>query len=102
MIADLFPLVRRDGLDLQGLSDPRARTLHKFYLNFTQKVLTLAKIYGKIRHTKERERGDKNMRYYQSLTMGNIVETKKEVIKQVFESLFHFKTIDLKWKKLNS
>lgn len=38
------------------------------------------------------------MRYYQSLTMGNIVETKKEVIKQVFESLFHFKTIDLKWK----
>ena len=41
------------------------------------------------------------MRYYQSLTMGNIVETKKEVIKQVFESLFHFKTIDLKWEKLN-
>ena len=41
------------------------------------------------------------MRYYQSLTMGNIVETKKEVIKQVFGSLFHFKTIDLKWKKLN-
>ena len=41
------------------------------------------------------------MRYYQSLTMGNIVKTKKEVIKQVFGSLFHFKIIDLKWKKLN-
>ena len=79
MIADLFPLVRRDGLDLQGLSDPRARTLHKLYPNFTQKVLTLAKIYGRIRHAKER--GDKNMREYQSLTMGNIVGTKKEVIK---------------------
>lgn len=41
------------------------------------------------------------MRYYRSLTMGNIVETKKDVIKQVFESLFRFKTIDLKWEKLN-
>jgi hypothetical protein len=54
--------------------------------------------YNKSVIIKTIKRGDKNMRYYQSLTMGNIVETKKEVIKQVFESLFHFKTIDLKWK----
>lgn len=42
------------------------------------------------------------MQYYQSLTMGNIVGTKKDIIKQVFESLLRFKTVDLKWKKLNS
>src|SRR5574344_1706120 len=39
------------GLDLQGLSGPRAWALHKFYLNFTRDVLTLAKIYSRIGHT---------------------------------------------------
>jgi hypothetical protein len=58
--------------------------------------------YNKSVIIKTIKRGDKNMRYYKSLTMGNIVDTKKEVIKQVFESLFHFRTIDLKWEKLNS
>ena len=36
---------------------------------------------------------------YMSLTMGNVVEGFSGVIKQVFESLFVYHTIDIKWKK---
>lgn len=35
---------------------------------------------------------------WQSQTMGNIVETFGEVIKQVFESLIKYHTIDIRWK----
>jgi hypothetical protein len=37
---------------------------------------------------------------YQSLTMGNIVETRREVIAQIFESLLKYRTLDLKWQKV--
>lgn len=37
---------------------------------------------------------------YMSLTMGNLVSTRWEILKQVFESLFKYKTIDLRWKKV--
>ena len=37
---------------------------------------------------------------YMSLTMDNIVDTRKEIISQVFESLFHFHTLDIRWKRL--
>lgn len=40
------------------------------------------------------------VKYYQSETMGNIVRTRREVIAQVFESLFKFHTWDLKWIKI--
>ena len=33
-----------------------------------------------------------------SLTMGNVVENFWQVIKQVFESLFIYRTLDVKWK----
>ena len=36
--------------------------------------------------------------HYQSLTMGNLVSNPFQVIKQVFESLFKYHTLDLKWK----
>lgn len=36
--------------------------------------------------------------HYQSLTMGNLLPTFPEVIKQIFESLFKYRTLDLKWK----
>lgn len=36
---------------------------------------------------------------YQSLTMGNIVDTKREVVAQIIESLFKFKVLDIKWIK---
>ena len=36
---------------------------------------------------------------YQSITMGNFVDTRREVIAQVFESLFRFHALDLRWKK---
>lgn len=35
---------------------------------------------------------------YVSQTMGNFVETPADVVRQVFESLFRYKTLDLKWK----
>ena len=35
---------------------------------------------------------------WQSLTMGNIVETFDDVLKQVWESLVVYHTLDLKWK----
>ena len=35
---------------------------------------------------------------WQSLTMGNIVENFGDVLKQVWESLIHYHTLDLKWK----
>lgn len=38
--------------------------------------------------------------YYQSLTMGNVVETKREILAQVFESLFRYKTLDIKWVRV--
>ncbi len=37
---------------------------------------------------------------YLSLTMGNIVDTKREIIAQVIESLFKFHTIDIRWEKI--
>lgn len=38
-----------------------------------------------------------NKKEYQSLTMGNIVEGKREVLKQIWESLIYYKTLDIKW-----
>ena len=35
---------------------------------------------------------------WQSMTMGNIVETFGDVLKQVWESLIKYHTLDLKWK----
>jgi hypothetical protein len=35
---------------------------------------------------------------WQSMTMGNIVETFGEVICQVWDSLIHHHTLDIKWK----
>ena len=35
--------------------------------------------------------------WYQSQTMGNIVPSRLELVKQVFESLFKYKTIDIRW-----
>ena len=35
---------------------------------------------------------------WQSLTMGNIVENFGEVLKQVWESLTKYHTLDIKWK----
>lgn len=37
-------------------------------------------------------------RMWMSLTMGNVVDTFGEVICQVFESLFKYHTLDIKWK----
>lgn len=37
-------------------------------------------------------------KWYMSMTMGNIVSTKREIIAQVFESLFKYNTIDVRWK----
>ena len=36
-------------------------------------------------------------KWYQSLTMGNIVRTRFGVLCQVFESLFKYKTVDVRW-----
>lgn len=36
---------------------------------------------------------------YISMTIGNIVDTKWEIIKQVFENLFKFQTLDIYWRK---
>ena len=44
------------------------------------------------------KREDKTM--YMSLTMGNIVDTKREIIAQIIESLFKFHTIDIRWEKI--
>ena len=35
---------------------------------------------------------------WQSLTMGNVVETFGDVLKQVWESLTKYHTLDIKWK----
>ena len=35
---------------------------------------------------------------WQSLTMGNVVETFGEVILQVWDSLIHYHTLDIRWK----
>lgn len=35
--------------------------------------------------------------WYQSETMRNIVPSRRELVKQVFESLFKYKTIDIRW-----
>lgn len=37
---------------------------------------------------------------FMSLTMGNVVENRLEIIKQCFESLFKYRTIDIRWQKL--
>jgi hypothetical protein len=39
-----------------------------------------------------------DMYKWQSLTMGNIVPTFADVIRQVWDSLIHWHTIDIKWK----
>ena len=39
-------------------------------------------------------------KYYMSLTMGNLVRTRGEVIAQMFESLFRYKTLDIKWVRV--
>ena len=38
---------------------------------------------------------------YLSLTMGNLVDTKFQVIGQVFESLFKWHTLDFRCQKVN-
>ena len=43
---------------------------------------------------------EKKKKMWMSLTMGNIVDTFGEVILQIFESLFKYHTIDIKWKKI--
>lgn len=35
---------------------------------------------------------------WQSLTMGNIVENFSDVLKQMWESLIKYHTIDIRWK----
>lgn len=35
---------------------------------------------------------------WKSMTMGNIVKTFGEVIHQVWDSLIHYHTLDIKWK----
>ena len=35
---------------------------------------------------------------WMSLTMGNLVFSPLGIIKQIFESLFVFKTVDIRWK----
>lgn len=35
---------------------------------------------------------------WQSLTMGNLVENFGEVIRQVWDSLINYHTLDIKWK----
>ena len=35
---------------------------------------------------------------WQSLTVGNIVDSPKEVVKQMWESLVKYHTLDIKWK----
>lgn len=39
-------------------------------------------------------------KYYQSLTMGNIVLSKRELIAQVFESLFRCHVLDVRWREI--
>jgi hypothetical protein len=39
-------------------------------------------------------------RYWMSLTMGNIVPTFKDVLKQVWESLTVYHTIDVRWTRI--
>lgn len=39
-------------------------------------------------------------RWYQSCTMGNIVRTKREVIKQMIESFVKLRTLDFKWREI--
>ena len=37
---------------------------------------------------------------YESQTMGNVVDTRLEIAKQIVESLFKFRCLDLRWKKI--
>ena len=37
-------------------------------------------------------------RWYQSMTMGNVVRTPLGVVFQFFESLFRYHTLDARWK----
>lgn len=39
-------------------------------------------------------------RWYQGMTMGNLVETRFGVVCQFFESLFRFHTVDARWKSV--
>lgn len=41
---------------------------------------------------------DNLKKWYISQTMGNLVKTPIGVVYQVFESLFRFKTLDIRWK----
>lgn len=39
-------------------------------------------------------------KYYQSLTMGNIVENRLAILAQILESLCKYKTVDIRWTKI--
>ena len=39
-------------------------------------------------------------KYYQSLTMGNIVENRLAILAQILESLVKYKTADFRWIKI--
>ena len=41
----------------------------------------------------------KQRKEWMSMTMGNIVSSRREIIKQVFESLFRYHVLDIKWKR---
>ena len=41
---------------------------------------------------------DNLQRWYMSVEMGNIVRTKREVIKQMLESFIKLRTMDFKWR----
>ena len=39
-------------------------------------------------------------RKWESVTMGNFVDTFGEVLKQVWESLIKYHTLDIKWRRI--
>ena len=39
-------------------------------------------------------------RWFQSVTMGNLVRTRREVLLQIIESLFKFGILDFRWKSI--
>lgn len=63
--------------------------------------IEFAKILFQIKGKKMRELekliGAKTYKW-QSMTMGNIVETFGEVVRQAWDSLIHYHVLDIKWK----
>jgi hypothetical protein len=57
----------------------------------------LFRIKGKQTRELEKRIGAKTYKW-QSMTMGNIVETFGDVLKQAWESLVKYHTLDIKWK----